>query len=129
MKKRMISYHPYSVGECERIHFKLTYLNPFRTTDPFMHPWKYQRTSDFVLLSWGIEWWFEWNGLFNNGLFLFFNSFMTEVPNQIETSLLICRANKWTGFYMIVNIVMKEIKKSLYDMIHLQIHVSSHSWF
>ena len=54
---------------------------------------------------------------------------MTEIPNHIETSPLICRANKWTGFYMIVNIVMKEIKKSLYDMINLQIHVSSHSWF
>ena len=29
---------------------------------------------------------------------------------DIETSPLICRANQWTGFYMITAFVMKELK-------------------
>ena len=37
-----------------------------------------------------------------------FNSFMTEVTN-VETSPLICRANQWTGFYMIGTSIMKEL--------------------
>ena len=41
-----------------------------------------------------------------------FNSFMTDVPYHIETSPLICRANQWTGFYMIKVFVMKELIKS-----------------
>ena len=31
-----------------------------------------------------------------------------------ETSPLICRANQWTGFYMIMASVMKELKKVQY---------------
>ena len=30
-------------------------------------------------------------------------------PYHIETSLLTCRANQWTGFYMIGTFVMKEL--------------------
>ena len=30
---------------------------------------------------------------------------------HVETSSLICRANQWTGFYMIGTSVMKELKK------------------
>ena len=37
------------------------------------------------------------------------NSFMTEVSYRIETSPLICRANQWTGYYMIGTSVMKEL--------------------
>ena len=40
---------------------------------------------------------------------MLYNSFMTQVP-VIETSPVICSANQWTGFYMIVNSVMKELK-------------------
>ena len=36
------------------------------------------------------------------------NSFMTE-SYHIETGLLICRANQWTGFYMIGTSIMKEL--------------------
>ena len=31
-------------------------------------------------------------------------------PYHIETSLLICRTNEWTGFYMIATSVIKELK-------------------
>ena len=34
-------------------------------------------------------------------------------PYHIETSPLICRANQWTGFYMIGTSVMKELKAYL----------------
>ena len=30
-------------------------------------------------------------------------------PDHLKTSLLFCRANQWTGFYMIVTFVMKEL--------------------
>ena len=33
-------------------------------------------------------------------------------PYHMETSLLICFANKWTGFYMIVTSVIKEFKQT-----------------
>ena len=32
---------------------------------------------------------------------------------HIETSPLVCRANQWAGFYMIMASVMKELKKDL----------------
>ena len=32
--------------------------------------------------------------------------------HHIETSLLICRANQWTGFYLITASVMKELMKN-----------------
>ena len=38
-----------------------------------------------------------------------FNSFMTEVPYDVETSQLISSANQWSAFYMIGNSVMKEL--------------------
>ena len=44
---------------------------------------------------------------------------MTGGPYHIETSSLICRANQWTGFYMIRASVMKqlmEINKSVNDI-------------
>ena len=37
------------------------------------------------------------------------NSFMMGGRYHIETSPLICRANQWTGFYMITVSVMKEL--------------------
>ena len=40
------------------------------------------------------------------------NSFMTQVP-VIETSPVIRSANQWTGFYMIGNSVMKELKNDI----------------
>ena len=40
---------------------------------------------------------------------MLYNSCMTQVP-VIETSPVICSANQWTGFYMIGNSVMKELK-------------------
>ena len=40
---------------------------------------------------------------------MLYSSFMTQVP-VIETSPVICGANQWTGFYMIGNSVMKELK-------------------
>ena len=33
---------------------------------------------------------------------------------HIETSPLICRANQWTGFYMISAFVMKELKQDIF---------------
>ena len=33
---------------------------------------------------------------------------------HVETSPLICSANRWTGFYMITASVMKELKHSLF---------------
>ena len=44
---------------------------------------------------------------------------MTGGPYHIETSSLICRANQWTGFYMIRASVMKqlmEINKAVNDI-------------
>ena len=35
-------------------------------------------------------------------------------PYYVETSTLICRANQWTGFYIIGTSVIKEWKKSLF---------------
>ena len=35
---------------------------------------------------------------------------MTNVPHHIETSQLTCIANQLTGFYMIENIVVNELK-------------------
>ena len=39
-----------------------------------------------------------------------FNPLMTNVPHHIETSQLTCIANQLTGFYMIENIVVNELK-------------------
>ena len=36
--------------------------------------------------------------------------FQDEGPYRIETSPLICKANRWTGFYMTRTSVMKELK-------------------
>ena len=38
-----------------------------------------------------------------------FYGFCRTLSHHIETSLLICRANQWTGFYMIGASVMKEL--------------------
>ena len=38
-----------------------------------------------------------------------FNFFMAEVVILIETSLLICSANHWTGFWIIMTSVMKDL--------------------
>ena len=38
-----------------------------------------------------------------------FNSFMTKAPCYVENSPLICSANLWTGFCMIVASAMKEL--------------------
>ena len=35
--------------------------------------------------------------------------FHGEGPYHIETSLFICKANQWTGFYEIESSVMKEL--------------------
>ena len=43
-----------------------------------------------------------------------FNSFMMEVPNHIETSLLIWIENQWTGFYMKRTFVMKELNEMIW---------------
>ena len=37
-------------------------------------------------------------------LLIFFNQLTTNVPNQIETSQLICSANQLTGLYIVRNI-------------------------
>ena len=37
------------------------------------------------------------------------NSLMTGGPYHIETSLLICKANQWTGFYTTVTSVIKKL--------------------
>ena len=42
-------------------------------------------------------------------LLVTFSLFYDEVPCHIETSLLICRVNQWTGFSMIGTSVMKEL--------------------
>ena len=36
-------------------------------------------------------------------------NFLDRGPYHIETSPLICKANQWTSFYMIVASVMKEL--------------------
>ena len=41
------------------------------------------------------------------------NSFKTEAVYHIETSSLICKANQWTGFYMITVAVLKELMNFL----------------
>ena len=47
---------------------------------------------------------------FESAYHLFFlNSFKTGDRYHIETSPLIFRANKWTGFYMVTASVMKEL--------------------
>ena len=38
--------------------------------------------------------------------------FLGERPYHTEISPLICRANKWTGFYMIGTSVMKEFRNN-----------------
>ena len=44
--------------------------------------------------------------------------FLDRGPYHIETSPLICKANQWTGFYMIRTSVMKElIKLSVYVLL------------
>ena len=66
------------------------------------------------------------------------NSFMTEVP-IIETCRLICKANRWTGFYMIGTSVMKKLTRVtnmmacdfletiwLFHLIHFLRHENSH---
>ena len=35
------------------------------------------------------------------------NSLITDVPYDTEINTLICSANRWTGFYMIGNSIMK----------------------
>ena len=45
-------------------------------------------------------------------LILLHHLFYHSGPYHIETSLLICRANQWTGVYMIGTSVMKELKAS-----------------
>ena len=71
-----------------------------------------------------------------------FNSFMTGTYH-IDTSLLICSANQWTGFYMIETSVMKKLLmlKALQitnlitrmfcnsHVIYISITVSFHRWF
>ena len=51
--------------------------------------------------------------LFENDVIskVFFSSklFHEGGPFHIETSLLICSANQWTGFYMIDTCIMKEL--------------------
>ena len=44
-----------------------------------------------------------------NKFSLWFKSFIDVGLYHIETSPLICRANEWTGFYMIGTSVMKEL--------------------
>ena len=39
------------------------------------------------------------------------NSLHNGGPNHMETSSLICRANQWTGFYMIGTTFMKELEE------------------
>ena len=46
-------------------------------------------------------------------------------PYHIETSPLICRANQWTGFYMIGTFVMNELKWSC-ESFHQNIFVICH---
>ena len=41
---------------------------------------------------------------------MFFWLFYDESPYHIETNLLICSVNQWTGFYMIGTSVTKELK-------------------
>ena len=55
------------------------------------------------------------------------NSFMTEAVNQIETSPLICWANRWTGFYMITASVVKELNARwwILDRMYLSFAVST----
>ena len=53
--------------------------------------------------------------------YLLFN-FLNGGPYYIETSLLICSANQWTGFYMIGTSVIKELniltyEKSLHNLV------------
>ena len=46
-------------------------------------------------------------------LLIIFNSFHDRGPYHIETSTSICRANQWTGFYIIGTSVMKELMSGL----------------
>ena len=46
----------------------------------------------------------------NSTILFRFITFHDGGRHHIETSPLICRANQWTGFYMIWTSVMKELK-------------------
>ena len=37
----------------------------------------------------------------------------------METSLLICRANQWTGLYMIATLVMKELRLLVFKNVQI----------
>ena len=47
---------------------------------------------------------------FDDNVWAVLNSFMTEAVVIIETTPLICSENQWTGFYMIMASIMKELK-------------------
>ena len=68
-------------------------------------PVKYESFEQTFLSIWKVLSTFHLNPI---GAFLF-NSFRYHV----ETSPLICRANQWTGFYMITASVMKELKSKV----------------
>ena len=42
--------------------------------------------------------------------------FYDGVPYHMETCLLICSANQWTGFYMIGAYIMKELMAYIYGV-------------
>ena len=52
-------------------------------------------------------------------IFLYFNSFIKEGLNHIETSPLICSANQWAGFYMIETSVMIEFNHSVSTFLNI----------
>ena len=47
---------------------------------------------------------------FDDNVWAVLNSFMTEAVVIIETTPLTCSENQWTGFYMIMASIMKELK-------------------
>ena len=81
----------------------LTHLCPMY---PFSTPWKHQKTLKFSRGKERVHW--EQNGLRNfiSNLFQWYFSLSpltTNVPQDLETSQLICRAYQLTGAYIMEN--------------------------
>ena len=45
---------------------------------------------------------------------------------HIETSPLICRANQWTGFYMITASALKGLKHKIEFLLYLELKLFNH---
>ena len=56
----------------------------------------------------------------------FFSSASCSVSRSFSVLCLFCRANQWTGFYMITVSIMKELNLKLTNLSLLQQHVYQH---